>query len=102
MDSLDVPILAKKTFAKELIFRPFVEAGLANRYSTGLPGSGSGNYSPSSGWQEGLAVGAGVQFKVLMIKISGELRWSRYGNIPASTLPKLNANQAELLLGIGL
>jgi len=32
MDSLDVPILAKKTFAKELIFRPFVEAGLANRY----------------------------------------------------------------------
>jgi hypothetical protein len=37
-----------------------------------------------------------------MIKISGELRWSRYGNISASSLPKLNANQAELLIGIGL
>jgi hypothetical protein len=113
MNSFDVPILAKKTFAKELIFRPFVEAGLANRYSTGIPGSliaepvtsaSGGAYSSSttSGWQEGLVLGGGVQFKILMIKISGELRWSRYGNISASSLPKLNANQAELLIGIGL
>jgi len=113
MDSFDVPILAKKTFAKELIFRPFVEAGLANRYSTGIPGSliaepvtsaSGGAYSSStaSGWQEGLVLGGGVQFKILMVKISGELRWSRYGNISASSLPKLNANQAELLIGIGL
>jgi hypothetical protein len=60
------------------------------------------NVSTTSGWQEGLVLGGGVQFKILMIKISGELRWSRYGNISASSLPKLNANQAELLLGIGL
>jgi hypothetical protein len=113
MDSFDVPILLKKRFDTGMIFRPFVEAGLANRYSTGIPGtlvavpvtsSSGGAYSSSttSGWQEGLVLGGGVQFKVLMIKISGELRWSRYGNISASTLPKLNANQAELLLGIGL
>lgn len=114
MDSFDLPILAKKTFdAHGLIFRPFVEAGLANRYSTGIPGplialpvtSGSGGaYSSSttSGWQEGVVLGGGVQFKVLMIKISGELRWSRFGNISANTLPKLNANQAELLIGIGI
>jgi hypothetical protein len=120
MNSFDVPILAKKTFAKTLIFRPFVEAGLANRYATGLPGPVSSaeavvpapqwfvaggpiyNVSTTSGWQEGLVLGGGVQFKILMIKISGELRWSRYGNISASSLPKLNANQAELLIGIGL
>jgi len=113
MDSFDVPLLAKKTFAKELIFRPFVEAGLANRYSTGIPGRASFlpvtsssppiyGYSTTSGWQEGLVLGGGVQCKLLMLKISGELRWTRYGNISASTLPKLNANQAELLLGIGL
>jgi hypothetical protein len=113
-------ILAKKKFAKTLIFRPFVEAGLANRYATGLPGPLSSaeavvpapqwfvaggpiyNVSTTSGWQEGLVLGGGVQFKILMIKISGELRWSRYGNISANSLPKLNANQAELLLGIGL
>jgi len=113
MDSFDVPVLLKKKFDTGMIFRPFVEAGLANRYSTGIPGTlvavpvtstSAGAYSSSttSGWQEGLVVGGGVQFKILMVKISGELRWSRYGNISASTLPKLNANQAELLLGIGL
>jgi hypothetical protein len=113
MDSFDVPILLKKSFNTHMIFRPFVEAGLANRYSTGIPGSliaepvtsasgGAYNSSTTSGWQEGVALGGGVQFKILMIKISGELRWSRYGNISVSSLPKLNANQAELLIGIGL
>jgi hypothetical protein len=114
MDSFDVPLLLKKKFAAPgLIFHPFVEAGLANRYSTGIPGSEGFepvtsssppiySYSATSGWQEGLVLGGGVQFKILMVKISGELRWSRYGNISTSTLPKLNANQAELLIGIGL
>ncbi len=112
MDSFDVPILLKKKFDTGMIFRPFVEAGLANRYSTGIPGSTISvlpplpgtyyNTSSTSGWQEGLVVGGGVQFKILMVKISGELRWSRYGNISTSTVPKLNANQAELLIGIGL
>lgn len=114
MNSFNLPILAKKTFgAHGLIFRPFVEAGIANRYSTGVPGSNSGAivlvppslgpvYKTTSGWQEGLVLGGGVQFKLLMLKISGELRWSCYGNISTSTLPKLSANQAELLFGIGI
>ena len=63
---------------------------------------GAYSSSTASGWQEGLVLGGGVQFKILMIKVSGELRWSRYGNISVSSLPKLNANQAELLIGIGL
>jgi opacity protein-like surface antigen len=106
-DSFDLPILVKKKFGqKALFFRPFVEAGLANRYSTGLPGSTSGTdpftAGTHSGWQEGLALGGGVEFKVLILRISGELRWTRYGNISSSTLPKLNANQAEILIGVGL
>lgn len=106
-DSFDVPILVKKRFgAKGIFFRPFVEGGLANRYSTGLPGSTSSTDPLSAGthggWQEGIVLGGGVEFKVLILKISGELRWTRYGNISSSTIPKLNANQAELLLGIGL
>ncbi len=118
MDSFDVPLLLKKKFDTGMIFRPFVEAGLANRYSTGipisttivtpvvlpvvLPGGPAVYSSTTSGWQEGLVLGGGVQFKILMVKISGELRWSRFGNISSTNLPKLNANQAELLLGIGL
>jgi len=105
-DSFDIPILVKKRFGeKGIFFRPFVDGGIANRYSTGLPGTasltnplGTGTHG---GWQEGLVLGGGVEFKVLIVKISGELRWTRYGNISASTLPKLNANQAELLIGVG-
>jgi opacity protein-like surface antigen len=106
-DSFDISILVKKKFAqKALFFRPFVEAGLANRYSTGLPGSTSGtdpfSAGTHSGWQEGLALGGGVEFKVLILKISGGLRWSYFGNISSSTLPQLSSNQVEFLIGIGL
>jgi hypothetical protein len=107
-DSFDIPILAKKRFGtKGVFFRPFVEGGLANRYSTGLPGSVTlttpiTSVGTHSGWQEGIVLGGGVELKVLILKISGELRWTRLGHISSSTLPKLNANQAELLFGIGL
>jgi hypothetical protein len=107
-DSFDLPILAKKKFgAKGAFFRPFVEGGLANRYSTGLPGSVTlttpiTSIGTHSGWQEGIVLGGGVELKVLILRISGELRWTRFGNISTSTLPKLNANQAELLIGVGL
>jgi hypothetical protein len=106
-NSFDFPILLKKRFGqKAVFFRPFVEGGLANRYSTGLPASTSLTdpfaASTHGGWQEGVALGGGVEFKLLILKISGELRWTRFGNISSQSLPKLNANQAELLIGIGL
>jgi opacity protein-like surface antigen len=106
-DSFDVPILLKKRFGERaMFFRPFLEGGLANRYSSGLPGSTSMtdplSASTHSGWQEGIVLGGGVEFKVLILKVSGELRWTRFGNISSSTIPKINANQAELLFGIGL
>lgn len=105
-DSFDVPILLKKRFGEEaLFFRPFLEGGLANRYTTGLPGSTSITdpllAGTHSGWQEGIALGGGVEFKLLILKISGELRWTRYGNISSQTIPKISANQAEFLIGVG-
>lgn len=100
-DSFSLPVMVKKRFgAKALLFHPFIEGGLANRYSTGLPGATVGA-STTSGWQEGLVLGGGIEAKILLLKVSGEIRWTRYGNISASTLPKLNANQADLLLGVG-
>jgi len=105
-DSFDLPILLKKRFGeKALFFRPFLEGGIANRYSTGLPGSTSSTdpltAGTHGGWQEGITLGGGVEFKVLLVKVSGELRWTRYGNISASTIPKISANQAEFLIGVG-
>ena len=106
-DSFDLPILAKKRFGeKGIFFRPFLEGGLANRYTTGLPGSASLSdpltAGTQGGWQEGIVLGGGVEFKLLLLKISGELRWTRFGNVSTSTIPKINANQAELLIGVGL
>jgi hypothetical protein len=102
MDSFTVPILLKKRLgAQAVLFHPFLEGGLANRYSTGLPADTTGT-ATTSGWQEGLVLGGGVETKVLMLKLSGELRWTHYGNIDAHALPKLNANEAELLFGLGL
>jgi hypothetical protein len=106
-DSFDLPILAKKRFGRKgIFFRPFVEGGIANRYSTGLPGSTSLTdpltAGTHGGWQEGIALGGGVEFKLLILKISGELRWTRFGNISSSTIPKISANQAEFLIGVGL
>jgi len=106
-DSFDVPVLLKKRFGERgIFFRPFLEGGIANRYSTGLPSAttGANPYTASthSGWQEGIALGGGVEFKVLILKVSGELRWTRFGNISSATIPKINPNQAELLIGVGL
>ena len=98
--SFDVPILLKKKIGRKgILFRPFIEGGLANRFSTGLPNAL--NASTHSGWQEGAALGGGVEFKLLILKISGEFRWTHFGNISSDPLPKLNASQSEVLLGIG-
>jgi opacity protein-like surface antigen len=107
-DSFDLPILLKKRFGeKAMFFRPFVEGGLANRYSSGMPTTSTNPFElvgtgTHSGWQEGIVLGGGVEFKVLVVKVSGELRWTRFGNVSASTIPKINANQAEFLVGLGL
>jgi hypothetical protein len=100
-DSFQLPVLLKKRFGpKGNAFHPFVEAGLANRYSTGLPGTTIGS-STTSGWQEGIVLGAGADVKLLLLRLSGELRWTRYGNISTQTVPRLNSNQADLLFGVG-
>ena len=100
-DSFDLPILLKYRIAiKKIPLHPFVGAGLANRYSSGLPGTVVG-LSTTSGWQEGIVIGAGLEANLWRLKGSAELRWTRYGNISTQTIPRLNANQAELLLGLG-
>ena len=99
-NSFDVPILLKKRFGRNgIFFRPFVEGGLASRFSTGLPNAS--NAGTNSGWQEGAALGGGLEFKVPILTISGEFRWTHFVNISSDPLPKLNASQSEVLLGIG-
>jgi len=102
IDSFEIPILVKKKFgAKAVLFHPYVEAGLDNRYANGLPGATPVS-SAASGWQEGLVIGGGVELNIKIIRVAAELRWSRFGNISAATIPQINANQAQLLIHIGI
>jgi hypothetical protein len=53
----------------------------------------------------GFALGAGVDFKLLLVRIAPELRFSRWGHDSASplrniSLPPSNQNQAEFLIGL--
>ena len=94
--SMEFPILLKAHFLHTPVVKPYVEAGPVFRYVTSkVP------YLSSSGF----ALGAGVDFKLLLVRIGPELRFSRWGHDSASplrnlSLPHSNQNQAEFLIGL--
>jgi len=94
--SMEFPILAKAHFLHTPVVKPYVEAGPIFRYvASKVP------YLSNTG----LAIGAGVDFKLLLIRISPELRYSHWGHDSASplrnvSLPPSNQSQAEFLIGL--
>jgi hypothetical protein len=92
----EFPILAKYRF-KLPVARPYVDAGPSFRtINNGYLGQVSNH---------GFAAGAGVDIKALLLHVSPEIRYTRWGadNIPAGAIgpPYSNKNQVELLVGIG-
>lgn len=96
ISSMEFPILAKAHFLHTPIVKPYVEAGPIFRYvGSKVP------YLSNSG----LAAGVGVDFKLLLVRITPELRYSHWGSDSASplrniSLPPSNQNQAEFLIGL--
>jgi hypothetical protein len=94
--SMEFPILLKAHFLHTPVVKPYVEAGPIFRYvASKVP------YLSSSGF----ALGAGVDFKLLLVRIGPELRYSHWGHDSASplrnlSLPASNQNQAEFLIGL--
>jgi hypothetical protein len=94
--SMEFPILLKAHFLHTPIVKPYVEAGPTFRYvASKVP------YLSNSGF----AVGAGVDVKLLLVRIAPELRFSHWGSDSASplrnvSLPPSNQNQAEFLIGL--
>src|ERR1700687_1131990 len=68
--SAEFPILAKYHFLHTPIVKPYAEAGPIFRHV------GSDASYLSSG---GFALGGGIDFKLLLVRISPELRFSRWG-----------------------
>jgi hypothetical protein len=92
--SVEFPILAKYHFLRAPIVKPYAEAGPIFRHV------GSEASYLSNG---GFALGGGIDFKLLLVRISPEFRFSRWGSDSASRpsgLPLSNRSQAEFLIGL--
>jgi hypothetical protein len=87
----EVPLLAKGRLPSLLIFTPFVSAGFSFRRLASLANG------------RGPTVGGGLEAKLPHIRLSAEMRYTRWG---ASTLKSALAgltsqlNQADVMLGI--
>jgi hypothetical protein len=92
--SAEFSILAKYHFLHTPIIKPYAEAGPIFRYVGSRASYLSNN---------GFALGGGIDFKIPLVRISPEVRFSRWGGDSASRprlLPPSNGNQAEFLIGL--
>jgi opacity protein-like surface antigen len=110
----EFPLLAKYRFPSKII-RPFVDGGVAwdtlQGLSQDIQQTVAGVSSKTSGTPvelnkkttTGFVLGAGVEIKALVIRISPEVRYTRWGAqhfLDPNGLLHSNQNQAEFLVGI--
>jgi hypothetical protein len=95
------PFLAQYRFNAPVV-KPFVEAGQSFDHLSNISSaarnitSGPGQLLQQS--HAGVVLGAGVDLKILFIRVSGELRYTHQGSADFRDISKLN--QAEFLLGV--
>lgn len=109
--SWEFPIMAKKKFGRGLV-RPFIGAGASFRKLGDL--STIGNFITGSGnsntqivqdsSNKGFVIGGGVELKFLFVRITPELRFTRWGTenfaSGVANILKTNKSQGQLLVGI--
>lgn len=94
--SLEFPLLAKYRLPGDEV-RPYVAAGVSFRHLSDLKAFVTGA-DPAS---RGFVMAGGIQFKLGPVRLSPELRWTRWGSGSGETgVLKYNRNQAEFLVGI--
>jgi opacity protein-like surface antigen len=102
------PLLAKYRFKGKLI-RPFVDAGVSWDKLSGLTQTVRNAVSTgtipelSNDTSRGFVLGGGVDVKVLLIHVSPEIRYTRWGSahfVDPAGLISSKQNQAEFLVGI--
>jgi opacity protein-like surface antigen len=117
-DAWEFPLLLKKRFIGGPI-RPFLDAGVNFNKISGLSqtvqtlvfpnrSTTTTNSSPSElshDFSTGFAIGAGLEVHALLIRISPEIRYTRWGrqnfsSIISGASLQSNRNQAEFLIGI--
>ena len=95
INSWEFPILGKYRFLHTPVVKPYAEAGPIFRHV-----ASEAAYLSKGGF----ALGVGVDFKLLLLKVSPEIRYSRWGGdktpSPASINVPSRQNQAEFLIGV--
>jgi hypothetical protein len=92
----EIPYLAKFRFPIPLL-KPFVSAGGAYRTFTNLPNN---TVTPT---HNAFVLGGGLELRISKLRLSGELRWLRWGSPPSNGNPLvLSQNQGEVLFGFVL
>lgn len=109
-DQWQFPLQLKYRFSGEVL-RPFVNTGASFRHLYNLnqvpqfiTGPSTGQINIGSNTKAGFVIGGGVEFKLGPIKISPEVRYTRWG---ADTFRQgiggvfdLNSNEAQFLVGL--
>lgn len=114
-NSWEFPLLVKYRFPSKIV-RPFVDAGIAFDTLSGLtdtvtqtiaptPTTSRTTSNPSSlqhNTTKGFVIGGGVDIHAIVIHISPEIRYTRWGSthFNLDNVLHSNQNQAEFLLGI--
>ncbi len=93
INSWEFPILGKYHFLHTPVVKPYVEAGPIFRHV----GSGGSQLSNA-----GFALGGGIDLKLLLVRITPEIRFSRWGSDASSIIsaPPSSLNQADFLIGL--
>jgi hypothetical protein len=93
--SWEFPIVAKYRFGFSLV-KPYVEAGPSFRATSAQPLSRLSS--------DGVALGVGVDFHILLVHIEPEFRYTRWGGDSAATAAtefiRSKQNQVEFLVGL--
>ncbi|MFL6449753.1 MAG: hypothetical protein ACJ746_19035 [Bryobacteraceae bacterium] len=87
----EIPYLAKFRFPIPLL-KPFVSGGGAYRTFTDLPN----NVTPT---HNAFVLGGGLELRISRLRLSGELRWLRWGNPSNNNIVRLSQNEGEVLFG---
>ena len=101
----EFPLVAKYKF-KASIVKPYLEAGVAWDKLSGLTqtiATAVNTQTLNKDVTHGIVFGGGAEVKVLVIRISPEIRFTRWSDqhfLDPAGLLKSNLNQAEFLIGI--
>lgn len=103
----EFPLLVKYRMPG-LFVKPFLDGGAAfDRWSGSnqiiAAASGTGSTSSTSGSNAGFVLGAGIELRLPLVRLSPEIRYTRWGAASVTDLGaalRSNQNQAEFLVGL--